>query len=76
MHNAVLEAHLFSLQDSLQVNEMAEYGAEGEVTQRRLGVKEQQNGELTGKNRHIDEQHIKPVLKYMVIISISLQIYH
>lgn len=30
---------------------MAERGAEGEPPQRRLGVKERQNGELAGKNK-------------------------
>lgn len=49
--DAVLKARLFSQQDSLMVNEMAECGAEGELPQRRLGVKEQQNGELTGKKQ-------------------------
>lgn len=51
MRGAVLKASLFSQQDSFLVNEMAECGAEGELPQRRLGVKEQQNGELTGKNK-------------------------
>lgn len=49
--DAVLKAHLLSQQDSLLVNDMAESGAEGELLQRRLGVKEEQNGELTGKNK-------------------------
>lgn len=31
------------------MNEMAEYEAEDELPQRRLSVKEEQNGELTGK---------------------------
>lgn len=40
----------FSQQDPFLVSEMAERGVEGELTQRLLGVKEQQNGEVTGKN--------------------------
>lgn len=49
----MLKAGLFSQQDFFPVNEMAECGAEGELPQRRLGVKEQQNGELTGKNKSL-----------------------
>lgn len=49
--DAVLKARVLSQQDSSLVNEMAESGAEGDLPQRRLGVKEQQNGELTGKNK-------------------------
>ncbi|KAF1378901.1 hypothetical protein PFLUV_G00195310 [Perca fluviatilis] len=35
---------------------MAECGAEGELPQRRLGVKEQQNGELTDSELSVDER--------------------
>ena len=44
-------AFLLSEQDSLLVNKMAESGAEGELPPRRLVVKEQKNGEATGKNK-------------------------
>uniref|UniRef100_A0AAX7TR63 Vacuole membrane protein 1 n=1 Tax=Astatotilapia calliptera TaxID=8154 RepID=A0AAX7TR63_ASTCA len=46
MRDAALNARLLSQQDAFQMNEMAKCGAEGELLQRRLGVKEQQNGEL------------------------------
>ncbi|XP_042074779.1 vacuole membrane protein 1 isoform X4 [Haplochromis burtoni] len=46
MRDAALKARLLSQQDAFQMNEMAKCGAEGELLQRRLGVKEQQNGEL------------------------------
>lgn len=49
MRDAALKARLLSRQDAFQMNEMAKCGAEGELLQRRLGVKEQQNGELGGK---------------------------
>lgn len=49
MRDAALNARLLSQQDASQMNEMAKCGAEGELLQRRLGVKEQQNGELGGK---------------------------
>lgn len=49
MRDAALNARLLSQQDAFQMNEMAKCGAEGELLQRRLGVKEQQNGELGGK---------------------------
>ncbi|XP_070773239.1 vacuole membrane protein 1-like isoform X3 [Enoplosus armatus] len=42
--------------DSFLANEMAECGAEGELPQRRLGVKEQQNGELTDSELPVDER--------------------
>ncbi|XP_044226325.1 vacuole membrane protein 1-like isoform X2 [Thunnus albacares] len=42
--------------DSLLVNDMAESGAEGELLQRRLGVKEEQNGELTDSVPSADER--------------------
>ncbi len=50
VHDAVLTAHFF-FSAGLSGVEMAESGTEGELPQRRLGVKEQQNGELTGKNK-------------------------
>uniref|UniRef100_A0A669C1V9 Vacuole membrane protein 1 n=1 Tax=Oreochromis niloticus TaxID=8128 RepID=A0A669C1V9_ORENI len=46
VRDAALKACLLSRQDAFQMNEMAKCGAEGELLQRRLGVKEQQNGEL------------------------------
>lgn len=49
MRDAALKRRLLSQQDVFQMNEMAKRGAEGELVQRRLGVKEQQNGELGGK---------------------------
>ncbi|KAM7374794.1 hypothetical protein PAMP_007431 [Pampus punctatissimus] len=52
---AVLKARLLSQQDVLLVNKMAESGAEGEQPQRRFGVKEQQNGELTESVSSVDE---------------------
>ncbi|TMS14312.1 Vacuole membrane protein 1 [Larimichthys crocea] len=52
----MLKACLFSQQDSLLVNKMAECGAEGELPQRRLGVKDQQNGELTDSDLSVDER--------------------
>ena len=51
VHDTMLVSHLFSQQVSFLVSQMAECGVKGEVTQRCLGVKEQQNGEMTGKNR-------------------------
>ncbi len=54
-HVAVLKACLSSQQDFL-VNKMAELGAEAELPQRRFSVKEQQNGELTGKNKTSTKQ--------------------
>ncbi|XP_037604325.1 vacuole membrane protein 1-like isoform X2 [Sebastes umbrosus] len=38
------------------VNEMAECGAEGELPQRRLGVKKQPNGELTDSELSVDDR--------------------
>ncbi|KAM9347975.1 vacuole membrane protein 1-like isoform 2-T2 [Symphorus nematophorus] len=38
---------------------MAECGAEGELAQRRLCIKEQQNGELTGKNAELSVDETK-----------------
>jgi len=49
--DSVLKARLFFQQNSFPVNEMAEYEAEGELPRRRLGVKEQQNGDRTGKDK-------------------------
>ncbi|KAE8288011.1 Vacuole membrane protein 1 Transmembrane protein 49 [Larimichthys crocea] len=56
MKCVMLKACLFSQQDSLLVNKMAECGAEGELPQRRLGVKDQQNGELTDSDLSVDER--------------------
>ncbi|TKS83643.1 Vacuole membrane protein 1 [Collichthys lucidus] len=52
----MLKACLLSQQDSLLVNKMAECGAEGELAQRQLGVKDQQNGELTDSDLSVDER--------------------
>ncbi|TNN64713.1 Vacuole membrane protein 1 [Liparis tanakae] len=42
--------------NSFPVNEMAEYEAEGELPRRRLGVKEQQNGDRTDLDVSVDER--------------------
>lgn len=56
MCDAVLKACLSSWQDSFQINNMAKCGAEGELPQRRLGIKEQQNGELTESELPVDDR--------------------
>ena len=48
--DAVLKACLLSQQDSPQMKKMTACEAKSELPQRRLGVKEQKNGELTGNN--------------------------
>ena len=47
---------------SAGLKEMAEYEAAGERPQRRLSVKEEQNGELTGKNK---KHRLNPCLKML-----------
>uniref|UniRef100_A0AAQ5YJX4 Vacuole membrane protein 1 n=1 Tax=Amphiprion ocellaris TaxID=80972 RepID=A0AAQ5YJX4_AMPOC len=56
MCDAVLKACLFSQQGSLQGNDMAECGAAGELPQRRVGAKEQQNGEPIDSELAVDER--------------------
>lgn len=54
------------------MNKMAESGAEGELPQRRLVVKEQKNGEVTGKNKVHLIHRSNPCLHILFLIVLSV----